>query len=225
MYAVLAPGTDFRCWRDLVRGLVRLGIPPEKIDWRTEAASADPDTRSFPPQQPDGGPAFTVPAAFLDLARAALLHRDPARFALLYRLVWRLRMDPTALARSREADLVTLRRLAAEVRRDQQRMTARLRFREVGRERSSRLVAWCEPAHHIVEASAPFFERRYADMPWSILTPDRCAHWDGMRTIFTAGLARPEPPVGDALEDAWRRYLAQAPAFGGTSPGGRRLVP
>jgi DNA polymerase len=40
-------------------------------------------------------------------------------------------------------------------------------------------VAWFEPQHHIVEYNAAFFVDRFASMCWSILTPDRCAHWDG----------------------------------------------
>src|SRR2546430_5426640 len=44
----------------------------------------------------------------------------------------------------------------------------RSRFREVGREQKSHFVAWFEPEHHIVELAAPFFARRFADMPWSI---------------------------------------------------------
>jgi hypothetical protein len=34
-------------------------------------------------------------------------------------------------------------------------------------------VAWFEPEHYIVEAVAPLFERRFAQMRWAILTPER----------------------------------------------------
>jgi hypothetical protein len=33
--------------------------------------------------------------------------------------------------------------------------------------------------HHIVDAVAPFFVRRFAGMRWAILTPRRCLRWDG----------------------------------------------
>src|SRR5256886_13086498 len=84
----------------------------------------------------------------------------------------------------------------------------RSRFREVGREQKSHFVAWFEPEHHIVELAAPFFARRFADMPWSILTPDLCAHWDGLAVSFTPGVAKSEAPTDDRLEELWRRYYA-----------------
>jgi DNA polymerase len=45
-------------------------------------------------------------------------------------------------------------------------------------------------------------------MAWSILTPDRCAHWDGHKTIFTAGAIKSDAPSGDPLEETWRTYYA-----------------
>ena len=76
--------------------------------------------------------------------------------------------------------------MAKAVRRDEHKMHAFVRFREIGRERDAHYVAWFEPEHHIVELAAPFFARRFADMPWSILTPDLCAHWDGRRDLVHA---------------------------------------
>ena len=64
--------------------------------------------------------------------------------------------------------------MAKEVRRDEHKMHAFVRFREVGRG-NERFVAWFEPEHHIVELAAPFFVRRFTDMRWSILTPELCA--------------------------------------------------
>ena len=63
-------------------------------------------------------------------------------------------------------------------------------------------------AHHIVELNAPFFTDRFASMRWSILTPDRCAHWDGKTIHFTAGLTRADAPDADAIEPLWQKYYA-----------------
>jgi uracil-DNA glycosylase family protein len=87
-------------------------------------------------------------------------------------------------------------------------MEAFVRFREIGREQTSRYIAWYEPEHHIVEATASFFARRFADMAWSILTPDVCAHWDGHVVAFTPGVSKAEAPSEDRLEETWRRYYA-----------------
>jgi DNA polymerase len=96
--------------------------------------------------------------------------------------------------------------MARAVHRDEHKMHAFVRFREVGRERDARYIAWFEPEHYVVELAAPFFARRFADMPWSILTPDLCAHWDGLTVTFTEGVARSEAPTDDRLEELWRRY-------------------
>ena len=98
--------------------------------------------------------------------------------------------------------------MAKAVRRDEHKMHAFVRFREVGREQKAHYVAWFEPEHHIVELAAPFFARRFADMPWSILTPDLCAHWDGHAVSITSGVAKAEAPTEDRLEETWRRYYA-----------------
>jgi uracil-DNA glycosylase family protein len=87
-------------------------------------------------------------------------------------------------------------------------MQAFVRFREIGRDDTTRFVAWFEPEHHIVEAIAPFFARRFADMAWSILTPDLCAHWDRQSVSFTAGAGKAEAPTQDRLEQTWLRYYA-----------------
>ena len=45
-------------------------------------------------------------------------------------------------------------------------------------------------------------------MPWSILTPDVCAHWDGHVVAFTPGISKAEAPSEDRLEETWLRYHA-----------------
>jgi DNA polymerase len=94
------------------------------------------------------------------------------------------------------------------VRRDEHKMHAFVRFREIGREPKSRFVAWFEPEHHIVEATASFFARRFADMAWSILTPDVCSHWDGHAISITPGVPKSDAPSEDRLEETWLTYYA-----------------
>ena len=87
-------------------------------------------------------------------------------------------------------------------------MRAFVRFREVQREEGVWNVAWFEPQHHIVEQNARFFIDRFAGMRWSILTPDRCAHWDGSELKITPGVDRSHAPSEDQVEDLWRTYYA-----------------
>jgi DNA polymerase len=85
-----------------------------------------------------------------------------------------------------------------------------VRFRRTGKDEATGrelFVAWFEPEHRIVRLAAPFFERRFTGMDWSILTPDECVHWDGERLHFTPGVSRSAAPNDDSLEDLWRTYF------------------
>jgi DNA polymerase len=119
-----------------------------------------------------------------------------------------LRSHHDLLEVATDPDISCVAAMAKAVRRDEHKMHAFVRFREIGRERDARYVAWFEPEHHIVELAAPFFARRFADMPWSILTPDLCAHWDGVAILFSPGVNKAEAPTSDRLEETWRRYYA-----------------
>ena len=177
------------------------------MTWSVQGDAPELFEPTAPPPEPPHG-TFNVPAKFVELAKAAILHRDPERFALLYRLLWRLRGNHDLLVVATDPDVAQVAAMAKAVHRDEHKMHAFVRFREIGREQKSHFVAWFEPEHHIVELAAPFFARRFADMPWSILTPDVCAHWDGHAVSITPGVAKAEAPTEDRLEETWRRYYA-----------------
>ncbi|EGP07706.1 putative uracil-DNA glycosylase [Bradyrhizobiaceae bacterium SG-6C] len=203
----LGSETDFRGWREAARALALNDIPPNDVTWTVASRDAELfGASALPAVDPDC--TFSVPATFVDLAKLAILNRDPERFACLYRLLVRLRQQPRLMNVLTDGDVARIYGLAKEVRRDEHKMHAFVRFREFGRDDDFRFVAWFEPSHHIVELAAPFFERRFADMPWSILTPDRCAHWDGHKTVFTEGAVKSDSPSSDPLEDIWRTYYA-----------------
>jgi probable DNA metabolism protein len=205
---VLAGPADFSGWRDAARRLARQGVDPAEIVWTLEG-----ETDLFGALEPavaEGpeGPAFAVPRAFLDLAETVILHADPERFALLYRMLCRLRSHHDALEDTVDPLVTRLNGLAKAVRRDIHKMHAFVRFRAIETEAGECFVAWFEPEHHIVEAAAPFFVRRFAAMRWSILTPELCAHWDGAVLRFSDGVDRRAAPDEDALEHLWRDYYA-----------------
>ena len=64
------------------------------------------------------------------------------------------------------------------------------------------------PGHDVIALGAPFFQRRFASMPWSILSPRRCIHWDGRKLCETPGVTRDAAPTDDTLEPLWRTYYA-----------------
>jgi probable DNA metabolism protein len=206
-HIILQTETDFDGWRQAARALVLGGIPPDDVMWSVKGDAQLFATETALPSH-SSTEAFNVSARFVELAKIAILHRDSERFAMLYRLLWRLRGQHDLLEVATDPDVISVTAMAKAVRRDEHKMHAFVRFREIGREREARYVAWFEPEHHIVELAAPFFARRFADMPWSILTPELCAHWDGFATSFTAGVSKAEAPSSDRLEETWRRYYA-----------------
>lgn len=141
-----------------------------------------------------------------------LLHCDPERFNLAYRLLTRSDHDPHTPSILSDPDVARARDLEKSVRRDLHKMTAFVRFRAqpAPAEREtfpkSDYIAWFEPEHHIVRAVAPFFVRRFTSMRWSILTPRTSAHWDGATLSFSTGSVRADAPASDPLEDVWRTY-------------------
>ncbi|WFU19097.1 UdgX family uracil-DNA binding protein [Bradyrhizobium sp. CB3481] len=199
--------TDFDGWRKAARALALNDVKPSDVTWRVAGDAPGLFEPTDPPLEPPHG-TFNVPARFVELAEIAILHRNPERFALLYRLLWRLRSNHDLLEIATDPYVAEIAAMAKAVRRDEHKMHAFVRFREVGREQKSHFVAWFEPEHHIVELAAPFFARRFADMPWSILTPDVCAHWDGHAVSITPGVGKSEAPTADRLEETWRRYYA-----------------
>jgi DNA polymerase len=203
---VLAHPTDLEGWRGAARRLAVAEMPPADVLWSV----AGDDETLFSPEAPSAGAAtgvFAVPRAFLDLAETVIQHRDPERFALLYAALWRIRHgERELLANAADPLVARLQRMVKAVRHEAHKMTAFVRFREIAAEEGPRYLAWFEPEHHVLKATAPFFVRQFAGMRWSILTPDKSAHWDGTALRFGRGGARADAPAEDALEEVWRTY-------------------
>ncbi|HEY5972548.1 MAG TPA: TIGR03915 family putative DNA repair protein, partial [Pseudoxanthomonas sp.] len=201
------PPWDAAAWRRAARAAFRANVAPDRLVWNGDAQSdliVGADVAALPPRRE----ALRVSPEFLSLADAMLCHRDPQRHALLYRMLWRIGAGEThLLERATDADVHRARMLEKAVRRDNHKMKAFVRFREVQGEPEA-YVAWFEPDHFIVDRVAPFFMRRYAGMRWAILTPYRSAHWDGTTLAFGPGGVRSEAPADDAQETLWRTYYA-----------------
>jgi len=200
----------FGDWQRAARAALHRGIQPDSIVW-SELGGEQPALDMFDEVEAvlpvEHSP--RVPKSFLDLARMIALHRDPRRWALLYRIVWRLTQgEPNLLEVVVDEDAAVVLALQKAVRHDVHKMRAFVRFREIWHDGAKWFVAWFEPEHHIVEYNAAFFVDRFASMCWSILTPDRCAHWDGKQLSFTAGVAKSQAPCDDDVESLWLTYYA-----------------
>jgi DNA polymerase len=216
-YAIHLPAPDdFAFWRERARGLIQCDVPPDRVSWIEPGGTGDLFAAEGPsrgdkrlPVPPADARAVRASQRFLTIARSAALHSDPARFALLYRVLWRLQRQPRLMEDTADPEVRRIEELAKSVRRDAHKMHAFVRFREVEEEDGRpHFVAWFEPDHHIVRAEAAFFMRRFANMRWSILTPRGSVHWDGETMQEGPPARREEAPQGDPVEGLWRSYYA-----------------
>jgi len=201
---------DFDFWREHARALVQAGIPPERVVWVELGGDGDLFATGDPiPASVADAPPVRANKRFVSLTKNAVLHSDPERFALLYRLLWRLQRNPQVMEDKADPQVRRLEELDKNVRRDSHKMHAFVRFRLVENGKGDEhYVAWFEPEHHILRANAGFFVRRFANMKWSILTPAGSLHWDGEVLSEGPAAQRSDAPGGDPMEDLWRSYYA-----------------
>lgn len=207
----------FSAWRGVARELLLSRVPPSAVYWdpldnvqrASDGLDHVPDSAA-PPADRRAGDELRVSKAFLRTATAVACHRSPERWALLYRVLWRIVGDEPALMEvATDPDVHALGAMERAVRRAAHKMKAFVRFRETADAAGEQVyVAWFEPAHLVVERTAGFFVERFPSMRWSILTPDACAHWDRVTLRFSAGVPRSEAPADDDLESLWRTYYA-----------------
>lgn len=201
MQARLASEVDLAGFREEARTLLAHQVPPDQVDWLTahnsdQFAEVVPADAKGSRHVPRAAMAI-VPASFLRLCEIVVLHRDPGRFSLLYRLLWRLVHEPGLRSDPIDADMLMAQQMGQAVRRDLHKMKAFMRFRpmEPGESDDKNApalhLAWFEPAHHILEAAAPWFVRRFAQQRWAILTPERSVRWTpaSERLEFGPGVA------------------------------------
>jgi DNA polymerase len=199
----------FDGWRAAARSLLASDVAPDSVDFLADfnqqasllAVGSDP--------LPLVTPSCRVPREFLDLAREVTCFRDESKWLLLYRVLWRLTHgERSLLVVSVDPDVHRLNTMKRAIGRDVHKMHAFVRFKRVEVDGIEQYVAWFVPKHLIVERAAPFFAKRFASMRWTILTPDRCADWDGEELQFAPGVSRSQAPRADELDTLWRTYYA-----------------
>jgi uracil-DNA glycosylase len=199
---------SFEDWRDKARELMLNGVKPDDVAWTIEGEAELWSTGILTGSTVAGEtPALhTVPRAFIDLARKAVLHTDPERFALLYRVLWRLQHNRALCDDAADPDIAKIKTMAKAVWRDVHKMHAFVRFKEIAGDDGPRYVAWFEPQFHILHDAADFFVRRFTGMRWSIITPEASAQWDGEHLSFGPGGKKSDVPADDARDGDWRTY-------------------
>jgi DNA polymerase len=203
--------TDFAGWRSHARALLAQGVAPEQVAWQVAHGdrALDLETPTAAPDVNATGCA-RVPRELLALLEAAACHRDPRRWSVMYRVLWRVQQgERNLLQDAADADLRTLHLLARAVDRECHKAKAFVRFRETpDADGPARYVAWFEPEHDILARVAPFFVDRFAGMRWAILTPRGAAEWDGRTLHLRTDAHDIALPAHDQHENLWRAYYA-----------------
>lgn len=194
-------------WRQEVRRLAAAGTDPAAVVW--SVGETAPDLFAAAPPAPGPSTRLMLPREAVEGIELALLHNDPERFSRAHALV--LRLSRRELRWGDRSDPM-LRRLLDQqkaVGREIHKMHGFVRFREVTPPGANRraIAAWFEPDHHILEAAAPFFVRRFGDMDWLIATPTLTARCEAGMLQIEETAAR-QPPPQDATEELWRVYFA-----------------
>lgn len=202
MIGVATPAS-FDAWRDTARRLLAAEVAPDGVMWTGAGLFGETIL-------PETAQPLRVPRAFVSFADEVAAHRDPERWALLYRLLWRVTHgEAHVLQLETDDDMVRATVMAKAVWRDLHKMKAFVRFRVVKEaDGVEHYIAWHRPDHFIVPRVAPFFVERFYAMRWSILTPDASAFWRDEVLSFGPGAPREAAPSDDVLEDLWRDYYA-----------------
>lgn len=211
----LEPG--FEAFRTLALRLLAAEVRPADVQWLSSGALSLFDSETpLPPTLAQ--PHLSRQAR--DLLRRVAHHRDEARGALLYRVLYRLSHGERSLLEvASDPDVVQLTRMDAAVRRAAHKTKAFVRFRRVSvntddsppstpasESRDFYYVAWHRPEHPILPLVAEFFKKRFSDMRWTIITPDASLSFDGHSLHFGPGQPRSAAPPADELEALWRSY-------------------
>src|ERR1019366_455940 len=128
----LASAIDFEGFRRACRALWADQVGPDRVSWST---AQDPEADLFAAAAnaaaASTAPPVSVPSGFMPLCESAILHRDPSRFALLYRLLWRLQIDPALRHDTLDPDWAAVHEMAQAVRADMHPMTTSVPFRAI----------------------------------------------------------------------------------------------
>ena len=162
------PGENFVTWRAAARCLLEEMVPPSEVLWEKDAGLFSSVVHEDAPILKSAKPHLKVPAGFFALAESVACHRDSARWALLYQILWRMTHggERHLLSITSDPDVAKAGNLAKNVHREIHKMHAFVRFKLIATDATSgreRYAAWFEPENFIVEAGAPFFRKRFAN--------------------------------------------------------------
>jgi probable DNA metabolism protein len=178
-------------------------VPPQDVAW-TAAPAQSVDEEPLEANRAaihNRAARAIIPQSFVRMSELVVLHRDPERFDLLYRSLWRLVYEPELRHDLADQDLAKLRQMAQAVRRDILKMKGKLCFRVVEVHGEPVRLACYAPMHFVSEVVGGWLALREPATCWIILTPDRSMRWDGHQLLSGPAVA-PMPQGMAAASDS-----------------------
>lgn len=192
-------------WRNKARELLAQEIPPELIEWHSEAGGFVFGEPFVDRQTPSD---IRFPRDFIQDARVVSAYRDDTTWALLYRIAWRIQHEDRRLLHiAMDPDVREFQARRHAVSRDLHKMHAFVRFREVKEAGESVFMAWHRSDHRVLRLAAPFFKDRFNGMNWVIMTEDESMAWDQQQLSYLPGVRQHELPPDDK-EELWKTYYS-----------------
>jgi uracil-DNA glycosylase len=213
----LAGPIDVGDFRSQANALLAHQVAPSEIEWHPLAPVVHCEKFRGHDQAgplPPSALHSIVPRSFMRLTELVVLHRDPERFELMYRLLWRLVHEPELAGATGDRDMAMAQSMAQAVRRDVLKVRKSVRLRPLQPHAGVAMeVAWCDPQHQVTELVAEWLARQHPTPPWLLASPDRCVLWTGRHLLCGPGM---ELEAARAMDDeAWHALaagLAAAPA-------------
>lgn len=201
MYSITLPFSRTAiAWRRIARRLLSARIAPEFVEWAVGATE-------MVPTLPDERYKARVPERFVILTETAVWHSDPSRFDLLYRLAWRLRLQPSLVGDRCDPDVLRLLEMENDVLRAHRKLGRDLRLHEVGRQAGRRIFAgWCDVPHDPLELALPKYQRQFSEFDWVIYTPQRMVRCTQGNVSLAQAPERPEL-LRDTMHSDWYEWL------------------
>lgn len=184
-----------------MRDFVQQRVAWDDVQWVAGRDYADAHLTERAPDSP------RLPRGMAEVCWSALLHSDEDRFWRVHSMLEMVQHNPRHWQDVLHPEHVRLLAMAHQVRRDMHKMKAFVRFTRVpAPDGVEEYVAWFEPKHFITQATAGFFQRRFASMRWSILTPVGSIRWDGKTLMPGPAATQGDAPAVDAGEELWLTY-------------------
>jgi uracil-DNA glycosylase len=125
---VVPEPADWSAFRHAARALIAQSVLPHRVIWSEARSSGQLGLVETATQLGEAAP-LRLPRAFHEAGEQATLHRSHERWALLYRLIWRIINEKRELLEiAGDEDVARLNALNKAVKRDMHKMTAFVRF-------------------------------------------------------------------------------------------------